>query len=73
MQGGDQQQYGHSWLNGAKEYVMSDDPKINPNAQLSGSWNQLQPVPPLLEHRPCSNRRAATGHGINEPGGNCER
>lgn len=51
-------QYGHAWLNGANEYVMSDDPKFNPNAQLSGSWNQLQPVPPLLEHRPCSNRRA---------------
>jgi hypothetical protein len=39
-------QYGHAWLNGADEYVMSDDPNFNPNAQLSGSWNQLQPVPP---------------------------
>jgi hypothetical protein len=39
-------QYGHAWLNGANEYVMSDDPNFNPNAQLSGSWNQLQPVPP---------------------------
>jgi hypothetical protein len=39
-------QYDHAWLNGANEYVMSDDPNFNPNAQLSGSWNQLQPVPP---------------------------
>ena len=39
-------QYGHAWLNGADQYVMSDDPNFNPNAQLSGSWNQLQPVPP---------------------------
>ena len=39
-------QYGHAWLNGANEYVLSDDPNFNPNAQLSGSWNQLQPVPP---------------------------
>jgi hypothetical protein len=39
-------QYGNAWLNGANEYVMSDDPNFNPNAQLSGSWNQLQPVPP---------------------------
>jgi hypothetical protein len=39
-------QYGHAWLNGANEYAMSDDPNFNPNAQLSGSWNQLQPVPP---------------------------
>jgi hypothetical protein len=36
----------NAWLNGANEYVMSDDPNFNPNAQLSGSWNQLQPVPP---------------------------
>jgi hypothetical protein len=39
-------QYGHAWLNGANEYVMSDDPNFNPNTQLSGSWNQLQAVPP---------------------------
>ncbi len=39
-------QYGHAWLNGANEYVLSDDPNFNPNAQLSGSWNQLQPVAP---------------------------
>jgi hypothetical protein len=39
-------QYDHAWLNGANEYVMSDDPNFNPNAQLSGSWNQLQPVAP---------------------------
>jgi hypothetical protein len=39
-------QYGHAWLNGANQYVMSDDPNFNPNAQLSGSWNELQPVQP---------------------------
>jgi hypothetical protein len=39
-------QYDHAWLNGANEYIMSDDPNFNPNAQLSGSWNQLEPVRP---------------------------
>jgi hypothetical protein len=39
-------QYDHAWLNGAGEYVMSDDPNFNPNAQLSGNWNQLQAVRP---------------------------
>jgi hypothetical protein len=37
-------QYNHAWLNGANEYVMSDDPSFNPNSELTGSWNQLQPV-----------------------------
>jgi hypothetical protein len=39
-------QYGHAWLNGANQYVLSDDPNFNPNAQLTGSWNELQPVRP---------------------------
>jgi hypothetical protein len=39
-------QYNHAWLNGANEYVMSDDPSFNPNASLSGSWSELQPVQP---------------------------
>ena len=39
-------QYDHAWLNGANEYVMSDDPNFNPNTHLSGSWNQLQAVRP---------------------------
>jgi hypothetical protein len=39
-------QYGHAWLNGANEYVMSNDPNFDPNSQLPGNWNQLQPVPP---------------------------
>jgi hypothetical protein len=30
-------QYDHAWLNGNDEYIMSDDPNFNPNAQLSGS------------------------------------
>ena len=37
-------QYGHAWLNGANQYVMSDDPNFNPNSALTGSWNELQPV-----------------------------
>jgi hypothetical protein len=39
-------QYDHAWLNGANEYIMSDDPNFNPNAQLSGNWNQLEAVRP---------------------------
>jgi hypothetical protein len=39
-------QYGHAWLNGANQYVMSDDPNFNPNSALPGSWNQLQAVQP---------------------------
>jgi hypothetical protein len=39
-------QYDHAWLNGSNEYIMSDDPNFNPNARLSGSWNQLQVVRP---------------------------
>jgi len=38
--------YDHAWLNGSNEYVMSDDPNFNPNAHLSGNWNQLQVVRP---------------------------
>jgi hypothetical protein len=39
-------QYDHAWRNGSNEYVMSDDPNFNPNAQLNGSWNELQVVHP---------------------------
>jgi hypothetical protein len=39
-------QYNHAWLNGANQYVMSDDPSFNPNSALPGSWNELQPVQP---------------------------
>jgi hypothetical protein len=39
-------QYDHAWLNGADQYVMSNDPNFNPNAQLSGNWNELQAVRP---------------------------
>ena len=38
--------YDHAWLNGSNEYIMSDNPNFNPNWQLSGNWNQLQPVRP---------------------------
>ena len=39
-------QYDHAWLNGANEYVMSDDPTFNPNGKLNGNWNQLEVVRP---------------------------
>ena len=39
-------QYDHAWLNGANEYVMSDDPNFNPNGKLNGNWNQLELVRP---------------------------
>jgi hypothetical protein len=38
--------YDHAWLNGANQYVMSDDPNFDPNGNLSGSWNRLQVVQP---------------------------
>jgi Cysteine rich repeat len=39
-------QYDHAWLNGANEYVMSDNPNFNPNGNLAGNWNQLEVVRP---------------------------
>lgn len=39
-------EYDHAWLNGANQYVMSDDPNFNPNGQVSGNWSQLQAVRP---------------------------
>ena len=39
-------QYNHAWLNGANQYIMSDDPNFDPNSALTGSWNELQPVQP---------------------------
>ena len=39
-------QYNHAWLNGANQYIMSDDPNFNPNSALPGHWDQLQPVQP---------------------------
>ncbi|MGA2988082.1 MAG: hypothetical protein ABSG32_30235 [Terriglobia bacterium] len=39
-------QYNHAWLNGANQYIMSDDPNFDPNGSLSGNWTQLQPVQP---------------------------
>lgn len=37
-------QFDHAWLNGANEYVMSDDATFNPNGNLNGNWTQLQVV-----------------------------
>ncbi len=39
-------QYDHAWLNGANEYVMSDNPNFNPNGNITGNWNQLEVVQP---------------------------
>ena len=39
-------QYNHAWLNGANQYIMSDDPNFNPSSALPGHWDQLQPVQP---------------------------
>jgi hypothetical protein len=39
-------QFDHAWLNGANEYVMSDDPTSNPNGTLNGNWNQLELLHP---------------------------
>jgi hypothetical protein len=39
-------QYDHAWLNGANEYVMSDDPNFNPKGNLSGNWTEMQRVRP---------------------------
>jgi hypothetical protein len=37
-------QYDHAWLNGSKEYIMSDDASFNPNSTLNGNWTALQAV-----------------------------
>jgi hypothetical protein len=39
-------QYDHAWLNGANQYVMSDDTNFNPNGNLDGNWTQLKAVRP---------------------------
>jgi hypothetical protein len=39
-------QFDHARLNGANEYIMSDDPNFNANGVLNGDWNQLQVVRP---------------------------
>ena len=38
--------FDHAWLNGANQYVMSEDPNFNPNGNLGGNWTQLQVVQP---------------------------
>ena len=39
-------QYGHAWLNGNNEYVLSDDPNFNPNGRVNGSWTALEHAQP---------------------------
>jgi hypothetical protein len=38
--------YGHAWMNGNNEYILSDDPNFNPQGALSGSWTSLEHVRP---------------------------
>jgi hypothetical protein len=35
-------QYNHAWMNGANEYILSDNPNFNPNAKLQGNWTELE-------------------------------
>ncbi len=39
--------YGHAWLNGNNEYVMSDDPNFIPQSVFSGDWKPLEHVQPV--------------------------
>jgi len=41
-------QYGHAWVNGNNEYVLSDDPNFNPQGALNGRWTALEHV----QHNP---------------------
>src|ERR1700733_14863097 len=36
--------YDHAWQDGSNDYILSNDPTLNPNAHLSGNWSELQPV-----------------------------
>ena len=36
--------YGHAWMNGNNEYVLSEDPNFNPQSVLHGSWTPLEHV-----------------------------
>jgi hypothetical protein len=39
-------QYGHAWVNGSNEYILSDSPGFNPNVVLRGNWTALERVKP---------------------------
>ena len=34
--------YGHAWSNGAGEYILSESPGYNPNANQNGNWTELE-------------------------------
>jgi hypothetical protein len=36
--------YDHAWQNGSNDYILSNDPTLNPNEHVSGNWSELQPV-----------------------------
>jgi hypothetical protein len=36
--------YDRAWQNGPDEYLMSNDPTLNPNGHVAGNWSELQPV-----------------------------
>jgi hypothetical protein len=38
--------YGHAWMNGNNEYVLSEDPNFNPASAFNGDWTPLQHVQP---------------------------
>jgi len=36
--------YDRAWQNGPNEFLMSNDPTLNPNEHVSGNWSELQAV-----------------------------
>jgi hypothetical protein len=36
--------YDRAWQSGPDEYLLSNDPTLNPNGHVSGNWSELQPV-----------------------------
>jgi hypothetical protein len=38
--------YGHAWMNGNNEFVLSEDPNFNPGSAFNGDWKPLDHVQP---------------------------
>jgi hypothetical protein len=36
--------YNHAWVNGAGEYILSNNPLYNPNQRLQGNWTEVKPA-----------------------------
>ena len=36
--------YDRAWQSGPNEFLMTNDPSLNPNGHVSGNWSELQPV-----------------------------